>query len=152
VVDLGLRLADIEAEGLAAEPCRYHEREPRRNLRRNGATQAEVAFLLANGGQRVELNAFTSDHFVTWLEAKLAKAGVVKLIPDDATLTAAYQRALYIHAMNAEQETFHPTAQASASATVPPVGLRRSVMRRLNADPTQTWDAAVAEIAKARKG
>ncbi len=151
VVDLGLRLADVEAERLAAEPCTYHEFHPSTNLRQNGATAEEIAFLLADNGQRVELNAFTSDHFVRWLEAKLTAAGVVKFIPDDETLAAAYQRAIYVHAMNAELETFHEAAQAEASATVPPVGLRRSVTRQLDADPTQAWDAAVAQIAEARR-
>ena len=61
VVDLGLRLADIETEGLAAEPCTYPELNPKTNLRTNGATPAEIAFLLADHGQRVELNAFASD-------------------------------------------------------------------------------------------
>lgn len=147
-MDLGLRLADIEAEGLAAESCRYHESHPSRNLRQNGATAAEIAFLLANDGQRVELNAFTSDHFVTWLEAKLAAAGVVKVIPDDKTLIAAYQRAIYVHAMNAELEKFHETAEALASATVPPVDLRQAVARRLNEDSTLAWDVAVAQEAR----
>src|SRR5206468_9615746 len=64
VVDLGLRLADVEAEGLAAEPCTYHEFDPSTNLRQNGATAAEIEILLADDGQRVELNSFTSDHFV----------------------------------------------------------------------------------------
>ena len=151
VVDLGLRLADVEAEGLAAEPCRYHESRPSRNLAKNGATAAEIAFLLADGGQRVELNAFTSDHFVTWLEAKLAAAGVVKLIPNDETLAAAYQRAIYVLTVNAELQTFHPTAQAAASATAPPVDLRQAVARRIDEDPTLAWDVAVAQEARSTR-
>jgi hypothetical protein len=150
VLDLGLRLADVEAEGLAAEPCTYHELNPSANLRLNGATKAEIAFLLADGGRRVELNEFTSDRFVTWLEAKLGAAGVVKVIPDDETLMAAYQRALYVHAMNAELEKFRQTAQALASATVPPVDLRQLVERRLDGGSMLAWDAAVAQIAEAR--
>jgi hypothetical protein len=151
VVDLGLRLADVEAEGLAAEPCTYHESCPSTNLRQNGATAAEVAFLLANGGQRVELNAFTSDHFVTWLEAKLAAAGVVKFIPNDETLAAAYQRAIYVLALNAELEKVHLTAQATAAATAPPVDLRQAVARRVEMDPTLAWDVAVAQEARSTK-
>jgi hypothetical protein len=148
VVDLGLRLADVEAEGLDAEPCTYHEREPWTNLERNGATAAEIGFLVNDNGegQRVELNAFSSDHFVKWLEAKLAAAGVVKLIADDDTLRAAYRRAVYVHAMNATLRTFHETAQARASAAVPPVDLRQSVAQRIDGT-TLAWDAAVADIA-----
>ena len=63
VVDLGLRLTDVQAEGLAAESCSYgDDRNPAANLRLNGATEAEMRFLLAKGGQRVELNAFTAEH------------------------------------------------------------------------------------------
>src|SRR5206468_1477902 len=70
IVDLGIRLADVKAEGLEAERVRYTQ-DPEENLRLNGATAAEIDFLLSNGGQRVELNAFDSDHLIEWLERKL---------------------------------------------------------------------------------
>src|SRR5262249_41995291 len=100
VVDLGLRLSDVVQEGLAAEPCGYYERYPELNLRQNGATNAEITFLLEGSGQRVELNAFTRDRFVTWLDGKLKTAGVAKLVPSDDILAAAYRRAVYGAAMN----------------------------------------------------
>jgi hypothetical protein len=62
VIDLGLRLKDIE--GLQAEPS--FDQESRRtrtsNRQMNGATEAEVNFLL---DARVELNAMTSDRTQT---------------------------------------------------------------------------------------
>lgn len=146
VVDLGLRLADVEAEQIEAEPCTYTERDPAINLRRNGATNAEIAFLLANGGQRVELNAFTSDHFVTWLEGKLEAAGVEKLIPDDATLVDAYRRAVYVSTLNAELDACHETALAAAAAATVPDGLRSAVRDAIDDDPTQPWDLALASL------
>jgi hypothetical protein len=45
-------------------------------------------------GQRVELNAMTSDQFIDWLEQKLADAGVQKVVPDRAALENAYRRAV----------------------------------------------------------
>ena len=62
---------------------------PKRDLGRCGATPVEQAFLvraerrrnLSTGkwywpGKRVELNAMTSDQFVTWLENRLIQHGV----------------------------------------------------------------------------
>jgi len=147
VVDLGLRLADVRSEALEAEPCTYHERNPETNLRQNGATEEEIDFLLDDGGQRVELNAFTSDHFVEWLEHKLKTAGVVKFVPNDETLAVAYRRALYVHAMNAEIEKVQATA-ATAAAADPPATLRQAVMDWLKDHDDEPWDAAVAELAE----
>jgi hypothetical protein len=60
------------------------------NLRLNGATEAEIGFLLDN---RVELNAFASDELLAWIEKKFAEHGVKKVIPDDKILANAYLRA-----------------------------------------------------------
>ena len=82
VIDLGLRLPDIEALGLeeAAEAVfdRGSEFKRRANMIANGATQAEAEFLLE---RRVELNAIPSDVLVKWIEAKLKKHGVKKVVP-----------------------------------------------------------------------
>jgi hypothetical protein len=45
-------------------------------------------------GERVELNAMTSNEFIAWLEGKLAAVGVKKMIPDRETLEKAYRRAV----------------------------------------------------------
>jgi hypothetical protein len=47
-------------------------------------------------GQRVELNAFTSDELLSWIEGKLNQHGIEKVIPDSNVLKAAYRRALEI--------------------------------------------------------
>jgi hypothetical protein len=90
VIDLGMRLGDIG--GLPAEAANYQgtRQAAELNLRENGATEEEIEFLL---DRRVELNAFASDELVAWVEKKLIAHGVKKLIPDDATLASAYQRA-----------------------------------------------------------
>ena len=54
----------------------------------NGAIEAEIAFLL--DGERVELNAMTSDQLVAFVERKLIAAGARKVVPVKATLAEAY--------------------------------------------------------------
>jgi hypothetical protein len=101
VIDLGLRLADVQAMNLQSEPVSYTSGvDPRINLHGCGATEVECNFLVRRGadggwtGERVELNAMTSDRFITWLEEKLTDAGVQKMVPDHATLEKAYRRAV----------------------------------------------------------
>ena len=96
-VDLGLRLEDVEAHNLAKEAVQHKRGKvlltsraailafigP--NLRRNGATEEEIEFLIRH---RVELNAFTSGELVRYTEAKLDAAGVAKVTPREETLAA----------------------------------------------------------------
>jgi len=104
IIDLGIRLVDIEEEGLESEPVYYRERNPRRNLIENGAMEEEIEFLVTGygEGQRVELNAFASDHFIEWLERKLKKHGVNKVIPGEKILSNAYRRTVYEHRLKEE--------------------------------------------------
>ena len=146
VVDLGIRLSDVESEGLDAEPVIYEGNDPSRNLRANGATKEEAAFLLDGGGQRVELNAFASDHFVKWLERKLEAHEVKKVIPDEDTLTAAYRRACYVHQLNATISKADKAARAKADRAPVPKALRKDVERVLAEDSALSWDAALTEI------
>jgi DNA topoisomerase VI subunit B len=107
VVDLGLRLADVQTMDLQSEPVDYRNRkDPRINLRRCGATEEECNYLVHRRaetrpghdywtGERVELNAMTSDQLIAWLERKLAEVGVQKVIPDQAALAKAYRRAMH---------------------------------------------------------
>jgi Topoisomerase 6 subunit A/Spo11, Toprim domain len=99
VIDLGLRLSDVQ--GLERERVEYKgaKQSPAINLRACGATEEECQFLVRReGGQwvgdRVELNAMHSDQFIAWLEGKFAEVGVHKVIPDRTTLAKAYQLAV----------------------------------------------------------
>ena len=100
VIDLGLRLADVNEYALQSEPVDHDKTDPASNLHENGATDEEIEFLAGeadyagryHNGRRVELNAFTSDQFIEWLEAKLRLHGVKKVIPDGKTLAEAYRR------------------------------------------------------------
>jgi hypothetical protein len=89
VIDLGLRLEDIE--GLQNEPAfdKGSVEKRRRNLRENGATREEIEFLLT---QRVELNAMPSDRLIAFIENKLEAHGVEKIVPDKKELAEAFRR------------------------------------------------------------
>jgi hypothetical protein len=148
VVDLGLRLADVEEMRLESEPVDYgKQRDPRWNLRESGATEEECGFLVSDHqwgtwiGQRVELNAMTSDQFVTWLERKLKAKGVERVIPDDATLAQAFKRsrrlAFLQHIIDEIVEAYQ-----SDDLTIPP-DLRQQIADLLAEYPEWSWDAAL---------
>jgi hypothetical protein len=89
VVDLGLRLSDIE--GLEREPAAATKTSGsvrRARLTENGASDDEIEILL---NERVELNAMTSDALVEMIARKLREHGLKKVIPDADTLAEAYR-------------------------------------------------------------
>jgi hypothetical protein len=91
-IDLGLRLTDVQELDLESEPVPFGRADPdkiRDRLERNGATDNEIAFLTE--GQRVELNALTSDQFVAFVERKLTEAGIAKVVPSKDQLETAYR-------------------------------------------------------------
>ena len=86
IVDIGLRLEDIEEMGLEAETVEVKNHEARREtLERHGATDEEIEFLAPEDEdedcRRVELNAMTSRQLVDFVEGKLEFYGVAKVIP-----------------------------------------------------------------------
>jgi DNA topoisomerase VI subunit B len=153
VVDIGLRLSDVEAMELQSEPVDYgKDTDPRDNLFANGASVEEVAYL-AQGrkygergdwqGQRVELNALPADLFVSWLETKLTAAGVSKVVPNNDVLAAAYRRAVQLKAV---QETIEATiAGTDRVAVAVPDDLAADVLKRIDGT-AQAWDDALWEI------
>ncbi len=154
VIDLGLRLTDVDAEGLESEAVYYSETAPSYNLRRNGATKEEIEFLVTEQGrgkafgQRVELNAFSSDQLLRWLEGKLQTSGVKKIIPGDDVLVRAYRNAVYVSQLNTRiREASEAAREAATSATIPG-NLRQRLERRLMRSPSMSWDAALVEVAQ----
>jgi hypothetical protein len=153
VVDLGLRGKDIE--GLEREPVSYGHTNPRWNLQNNGATKAEIEVLCSNSGagpwvykgERVELNAMASDEFANWLEGKLMKAGVKKVLPGKEVLAAAYHRAVFLQRAEAEIERQRDSLTSDGETR--PRGLAAMARRLLRIDPTLSWDAAIWQIAEA---
>jgi hypothetical protein len=145
VIDLGLRLDDVA--GLETEDVHIEsEWKARQNLRENGATTEEIDFLLE---ERVELNAFASDEFVEWIEGKLQRHGIAKVVPDGDTLASAYRR---MRSQALVQERINETVAKlnGEIGSVPiPGDLMAKIKAGLKAAPTLRWDAALRKIAEA---
>jgi DNA topoisomerase VI subunit B len=140
VIDLGLRLTDID--GLQSEDVfdRGDEDIRRINLVKNGATEQEAEFLLH---RRVELNVMTSRQLVDFVERKLREHGIGKVIPDKNELAEAYR--LFARAKEATQIIERELAKLNGSSAVQvPADLRKRVTRYLAEHPTARWDEAVA--------
>lgn len=93
-------MAIMSTKGIPVKAaCDLLYRMPK-DVKKCGATEEEIAFLVSTRayrgweGQRVELNAMTSDQFITWLEKKLIANDVQKVIPSAEGLGNAYARAL----------------------------------------------------------
>jgi hypothetical protein len=75
-------------------------------------------------GRRDELNAFTSDQFVTWREAKLKENGIGKVIPDSDTVTLAYRRAVAIDEFRKIQQAALPQVTKYVANLKAPANLK----------------------------
>jgi DNA topoisomerase VI subunit B len=156
VLDIGLRLSDVQHHGLESEIVDYPSNSnPTANLRDNGATDEEIKFLVGepdkNGhyhGRRVELNAFTSDQFVGWLEAKLQLHQVGKVIPDAETLEKAYRRAIMLHTHDRHIRQASVEAERAGQQARVPKDLRGRLEQKLAEAPLLAWDDVVSEIAQ----
>jgi hypothetical protein len=141
-VDLGLRLTDVQELGLESEPISFGNVSPskiRERLKTNGATADEIAFLLE--GQRVELNAMTSDQFVAFVERKLTEAGIAKIVPPKDQLGEAYR----VFARSERIRTIVEeaiAADAGAEIAVPD-DLEAQVRDFLAENPEVPWDDGV---------
>jgi hypothetical protein len=118
--------------------------DPARNLRENGASAEEIAFLRT---RRVELNAFASADFVAWIERKLGQHGVVKVVPDESALTLAWRRSVAARHVAARLQSAIQEAQRHAAEAPVPDDLATLVAARLGSDPSQSWDELVQRLA-----
>jgi DNA topoisomerase VI subunit B len=148
VVDLGLRLDDIRdlgLEDLAETVFDDSSREKRAaNLRKNGATEEEIKFLL---DRRVELNALTSDQLVAFIERKLTQHGVRKVVPDADMLAKAYRANIRTAKMQEIIDCVVREHEDDPNLSVPPDDLAQQVEDLLRKNPTWRWDEAVEAIA-----
>jgi Topoisomerase 6 subunit A/Spo11, Toprim domain len=149
VVDLGLRLADVEEYGLERESVHGDDsaESVRANLRKNGATEKEIKFLLTH---RVELNAFTSDAMVEWITAKLEQHGVEKVIPDEAVLAEAYRREHQSRYITKHFEELVDRSRQHVENLDIPADLQEQVAQLLQEQPALSWNDAVAEMTQTR--
>jgi hypothetical protein len=140
VIDLGLRLADVEEYGLQGEDCDFSGRFASDSI----ATEEEREFL--ESGRRVELNEFTSPQFIEWLEAKLTRHLPKRLIPPDDVLADAWRRALAVAALNRVLDDARDEAIDNARAAGIPKNLRRQLAKRLK-DADEPWDQVLYRLA-----
>jgi hypothetical protein len=141
-IDLGLRLEDID--GLESEPAaatKTSDDKLREQLAENGATNAEIDFLLED---RVELNAMASDDLIEMIERKLKKNGLKKVIPDDKLLEEVYRA---FHYSNELFEVFEEAQEEfKASEITVPEDLGEQVRKILEEHQELRWDDAVRNV------
>jgi hypothetical protein len=148
VFDLGLRLEDVEDSELETEDV-LHKSDPAPNLRENGASAEEIAFLRS---RRVELNAFASADFVAWIERKLEQHGVAKIVPDGDALTLAYRRSVASRYVASRLQSAIREAQRHAAEAPVPENLTALVAAGLRGDRARSWDDVVQQLAMRRVG
>jgi hypothetical protein len=149
-IDLGLRLDDVEAEGLEAEDFYHGGRAAglTPQLIANGATRAEIEFLCT---QRVELNAFPSDQLVAWIERKLEEHGVRKVCPKPETLTQAgkhFARGIVLERLAKRWQRLVERKIAGLNLD----GCREAVEKMLEEDHELAWDDALRDVVRKRLG
>ncbi len=151
IVDLGLRLADVQELELQSEPVVYNSKvDPRINLKESGASALERNFLVrqetADGwrGERVELNAMASNVFIEWLESKLEGIGVRKIVPDAESLATSYRRAYKLAIV---ERTINQTLMSLEDIDIEiPKELGKQIAESINGT-SKPWDVAVGELA-----
>ncbi len=153
VIDLGLRLVDVQQNNLQSETVIYGKSNPRANLVQNGAAQEEIDYLCKQvsgnhyTGQRVELNAFTSADFLAWIEKKLAAHGVEKVIPDDEILAQAYREAYRDRLLRQGIRKLKAEIQSQIATVIPPPDLYDWVECELSKSPRLAWDETLSRRA-----
>jgi DNA topoisomerase VI subunit B len=158
VIDIGLRLPDIQEMRLESEPVPY-SKTPLPTLEENGCSQAEIDFLFSHktkpySGDRVELNAMPSNVLIDWLERKFAQYGVTKFIPNESVLVESYldkSRRQLLDKFKREriEHLIEEETQRIASLDIPvPDKLAIAVQDQLKAKPLIPWDVAVDAVAE----
>lgn len=158
VIDLGVRLADVHAMGLQSEAVPYEKnQDPRPNLRQNGATEEEVAFLVRQRevfgyqsfrwhGERVELDAMGNDELIAWLEGKLTEYGVQKILPDQEILESAFREATLMSRTQKVLDDAQDELTRGMADLAIPKDLAERIQAHLQHFPAESWDQALRTI------
>jgi hypothetical protein len=143
VIDLGLRLDDVE--DLEPEDAfdRGSDEKISANLRDNGATEEEIDFLLTS---RVELNAFASDELVDLIEQKLEEHGIKKVVPDRKRLTEAFQ--LFAQSARVKEIVEAALQDDDCKSIEVPADLVEQVEAHLKEHPEEPWEVILRTIAE----
>jgi hypothetical protein len=148
VIDIGLRLTDIQTMGLEWEPYSPGGDWTKRaaTLAVHGATHEEIRRLRT---ERVELNAMSSGVFVQFIERKLIAYGVRKMVPKDDRVLQQHARQVILGTLlNQSLDAVRPQTEAEAGCVTLPSDLRQQVESALKRQPGIPWDLAVTEIAR----
>jgi hypothetical protein len=154
-IPLGLSLDDVNAMELAFE----HQHHPKgskdkmiANLRENGASAAEIAFMFADfdelrSTRRVELNAMTSPQFIAFVERKLVENKIKKIVPNIDLLKRTFREYAIGHAVEIKFKKSRKaiTAEAQKSFKLP-ANLKQQVLDVLKKHDTLTWHQAVRSL------
>ena len=146
VIDLGLRLSDVEQFSLASEDVYYRMESYslRQNLRKNGADDEEIDFLTS---QRVELNAFSSGDLIEWLESKFEEHGIEKVIPAPERLAEAYRHTIEARYIEEKADALLDEAGEYAKAQPAPDNLADLVAAKMAETDSLAWDDAIRDVA-----
>ena len=145
--DFGLRLVDAERFGLlerceTLDPIEDTKKIPKTPL--ENATPEENEFLMS--GRRVELNAFRSADFITWLEEKLEQSGIQKVVPDEQTLTGKYVNCERDRLTQLEMAAVRRCVEKQLRKFKTPDGLADLVREQFEVNRRLSWENAVAEV------
>jgi hypothetical protein len=143
VIDIGLRLEDVDAMELESEPvATFGDWNARAGtLHRHGATDDEIAFLR---NSRVELNAMTSPQMIEFIESKLTGHGVKKIIPGRGVLEEHARHLLEQRLAKEALEPLLAEVRERAKKEKLPANFAKRVGTELKKNPHLPWDAAVA--------
>jgi hypothetical protein len=143
VIDLGLRLADIdELEREPAAASRISEEKQREQLAANGATEEEIE-VIVDDGERVELNAMTSDELIEMIEGKLQDYGLEKVMPSDDVLAETYRAFERSQQLREKFNEMEQEFDESAAEIKVPKNLRKQMRDVLEENDDLRWDEAV---------
>jgi hypothetical protein len=144
VIDLGLRLADVEElQSEPAAPTKSTDETVAARLRGDGATEEEIEFLVR---ARVELNAMASDEFIEFIERKLEKHGIAKIVPDATTLKDTWSHFDRGKRLSEEFVKLKKSIDAEPNKSTPPSDLEDRINAILEEDPELSWHEAVHVI------
>ena len=140
LIDIGLRLDDVK--DIDPEPVDYTQDKTKLNsyLRLCGATEEERKYLVNN---RVEINMFTSEELIQFLEMKFEQHGIKKVIPDEEVLRSAYKRAAFCQELEVKAKEF----EINDDDLIIPDNLYDRIKDSLDDDRMQSWDQAIWSLA-----
>ena len=160
VIDIGLRLADVREMGLLSEGVEIRD-DPSDRLIRDGATPEEIEFLrgtrtiISKGkvgfkGQRVELNAMTNPELIAFVERKLEKHGVRKVIPPEDLLQRNFRAAVRQQKIEGHMTAVQEMVSKEMEQFKPPRDLHRKVANELERHSAFSWRRAIDTLATAK--